>query len=618
MASSLRWSVLGVLIFIQGWSSVRSDDDWPERPAFAHWGGSDPVPDNAMVSLSADKAEYFLGENVLVHFTVENVGGPAFNVDSGGDYRGAARALRFEVVAQDQHGNTLADPYPCYDHMGGIGGPTEVTPDNPFYASVRIVRYARFERPGTYFVRVRHDCGWKATESRPLPEGKIVLRFREPTEAEARNLVVDWLSQPPFTGVLVGKKSPPHPDFTQISFGAYLPALAEAAREGNAHAIEGVGSVATPEATRALIDLINSGSEEVAGHATDQLRRRIPHHLPRHDTQEPNADKGRPESHTAWLVRTSWRDEFAPDVREIAVRLLASGETETVDDGAYLMGGIGVPEDISHLVAALNSELPKTGLKTEERNIYYRRRSVCWRLDDALERLIERGASVPVQPSSPGEVMLFLAGLRTDHELRPAGWIETCDAALKSHVAYVQERALESLPQPFPEELHQNLPALLESNQHGVATAACRIIGRDKLTQFRKPVLSTLRRAKDDWLFRAASQAAIEIGAEQERLEILVSRLDEPGMLYPCLNALRTVFDNVGGGGWNTNIDVAAEAKRIKPKWEKLLVDHAEYLQSGKRFTLPNPDISSDMFPEQFTMTLRVGATSSTWPEDSN
>lgn len=618
MACSLRWSVLGVLIISLGSSSASSDDDWPERPAFAQWRGSVPVPDNAMVSLSTDKAEYFLGENVLVHFKVENIGGPAFNVDSGGDYRGAARALRFEVIAKDKQGDTLADPYPSYNHMGGLGGPTKVTPDRPFYASVRIVRYARFEKPGTYFIRVRHDCGWKASDAQPLPEGKIVLRFREPSEAEARELVEDWASRPPYLGSSFGEKAQPHPDFTQIRCAAYLPALVEAAHQANANAIEGVGSIAAPEATRALIELINGEEEGMASQAVDQLRRRVPLHIHRCRTQQAIAEEDRPESHTAWLVRTSWRDEFTPYVREIAVRLLASGETETVDDGAYLLGGIGVPADVSHLVDALNFELPKTGLKTEERNIYYSRRAVCWRLDDALERLIERGASVPNEPSSPGETMLFLAGLRTDPEFRPDDWIETCDVALKSQVAYVQERALESLPTPFPAELHQHLPVLLRSNQHEVATAACRVIGRDKLTQFRKPVLSTLHRAKDDWLFGAASQAAIEIGAEQERLEILVSRLDERGMLFLCLNALKTIFDNVGGGGWNTNIDVAAEAKRIKPKWEKLLVDQAEFLQSGKRFTLPSPDISADMFPEQFTMTVTVGTKSRLWPDASD
>src|SRR5262249_15834343 len=68
--------------------------------------GPVPVPAGARVSLVLDKPQYFLGENILVHFCVENVGAEAFTVETGGDYRGASRHLRFPATAT----NTAANP----------------------------------------------------------------------------------------------------------------------------------------------------------------------------------------------------------------------------------------------------------------------------------------------------------------------------------------------------------------------------------------------------------------------------------------------------------------------------------------------------------------------------
>ncbi len=58
-----------------------------------------PVPAGAKVTLYADQQEFFLGENVLIHFCLENVGDEPFEISTGGDYRGSSRHLRFKVSA---------------------------------------------------------------------------------------------------------------------------------------------------------------------------------------------------------------------------------------------------------------------------------------------------------------------------------------------------------------------------------------------------------------------------------------------------------------------------------------------------------------------------------------
>ena len=91
-----------------------------------------PVPDGAKVTIESDKQAYFLGENVLLHFILENAGNKPFEADFGGDYRGATRHLRFKVAAIDDSGRMAEDPDPSGFCGGGLGGP--VVP-----AAVRLV-----------------------------------------------------------------------------------------------------------------------------------------------------------------------------------------------------------------------------------------------------------------------------------------------------------------------------------------------------------------------------------------------------------------------------------------------------------------------------------------------
>ncbi|MCY3021954.1 MAG: hypothetical protein NTW87_23325, partial [Planctomycetota bacterium] len=81
-----------------------------------------PIPESARVTIGFDRTECFLGENVLVHFTVENAGTSEFKVATGGDYRGAPRHLRFKVTATAQDGTVAADPHPNPMCFGGLGG----------------------------------------------------------------------------------------------------------------------------------------------------------------------------------------------------------------------------------------------------------------------------------------------------------------------------------------------------------------------------------------------------------------------------------------------------------------------------------------------------------------
>ena len=102
------------------------------------------------------------------------------------------------------------------------------------------------------------------------------------------------------------------------------------------------------------------------------------------------------------------------------------------------------------------------------------------------------------------------------------------------------------------------------------------------------------------------------LDAKYERLQVLVARLDEPDMLIKCMDGLKTMLANTGGGGSNSNIDLAAEGRRVKPQWEAFIKRHAEHLRAGKTFDLPHPEILPEMLPEGYHVSLMDGKN---WPK---
>ena len=111
-------------------------------------------------------------------------------------------------------------------------------------------------------------------------------------------------------------------------------------------------------------------------------------------------------------------------------------------------------------------------------------------------------------------------------------------------------------------------------------------------------VHETLATAKEDWLFNAADNAILALDESSfKRIEILVSRLDEEEMIFKCLNSLKSIFSNTGGGGWSSNIDVAAEAARIKPLWSRSLKNTNQKSQPAKNLPFPIPLSLPKCFP---------------------
>ncbi|HRI54526.1 MAG TPA: HEAT repeat domain-containing protein, partial [Pseudomonadota bacterium] len=238
-------------------------------------GVMQPVPAGARVRLEAGRSEFFLGENVLVHFILENVGSQPFEMAFGGDYRGASRALRFKVTATDEAGRIAEDPDPSPLNFGGLGGTRTLKPGERFVQSLPLMRYAQLERPGRYKIVATHDFGWKAGPL-PHPTGELTLTFRLPDAAQAEQVLAQMEKLPTDPSTRFGEKARDYADFSCLRAPAYLGPLVRRAQAGVPYALAGLEQIPTPEATAALIQLAGAADPKVARAAALSLTGRLP------------------------------------------------------------------------------------------------------------------------------------------------------------------------------------------------------------------------------------------------------------------------------------------------------------------------------------------------------
>src|SRR5439155_6104901 len=126
--------------------------------------------------------------------------------------RGATRHLRFKVMATDDKGKEVPDPDPSQDCFGGLGYSKEIKPGDKHYESLPLLRYRRFDRPGTYQLSVSHDLGWGKGAGKAAP-ARATIKFVMPTPKQARQVVKEMDNLPKDHGGSAGEKRRPYADF---------------------------------------------------------------------------------------------------------------------------------------------------------------------------------------------------------------------------------------------------------------------------------------------------------------------------------------------------------------------------------------------------------------------
>lgn len=567
------------------------------------WGSRDlPYPDGARLTLALTKKEYFLGENILLHFCLENIGKQPFKIDMGGDYRGASRSLRFIVSASDAKGVKVADPDPSRFNMGGMSFQPEIKPGETYFESLPLARYCRFEQPGVYNVKVTHDLGWKKAAGKAVPGADIQITLRAPDEVQARELIEAMEHLPENPKGAYGQMNEPYADYSVIRHPAYLPGLMAKAQNGgkiSENALIGIGSIATPEATVALIKFLDHAKPELALAAAEILNARLP---------DPEAD-GKLKARSAFrdpflaqrreLAKAAWKPEFAAKVREQAKKLLGGDERRQID-GAFMFQCLGEKEDLSSVLSALDGVLEKSRIEPRPQTGLPQPPGASGELIRAAEILVQRGAPVPANPQTWSEIALYLNELKTRKDFRPMGWEERCAKIVDSDVPYLREAVLISVP-AIPAAVAAKLPKLLEDADLGVRIAACNAAGKTKAPELRAPILKIIATTKDDWLINAANSAAYQLGVFRECIDTWISRLDEPGMEMKALATLIGVL--VARSGYSAGGEFTPdEARAIKAAWKEFAKTYGGDFQAGRLFEVGGTELKAEMFPPKFKL----------------
>lgn len=575
-----------------------------------------PVPPGARISIEPLKRRFLLGENLLVHFTVKNVGEAPFTISHGGDYRGASRHLRFKVIATDASGRQQADPVPTGYCLGGLSGNQELAPGEAFHQTLQLTRYARFEKAGTYRIRIAHDLGWSpGGEDNDITDddprwAETVIELVMPNAKQAEQVVQAMAALPLDPNRMAGEKTIAFADFSCLSSPVYLPILEKRALagEGSVAEIAGIGGIPTPEATTTLIRLVKSCSPECATAARGALFYRLPDpqlagKLPPRNVFHNDHIPQRQE-----MTRRAWRPEHAAAVREMVPALLASDDIQQVRAGAFVLEALGDRTDVPALTKALDRAIAATLDLPLETHVYPRPRGSCQELLRATSMLIDRGATASSAPSSPGEIVFYVLTHNRSGVTRPPDYGQRAAGWLDHDIPYIHELVLLRTTPPYPAELLDRLPTALASTDVEARIAACRVAGRSREARFRDDILTVLRSARDRNLINVATNVAhdLEIPRDQ-RARVYVERLGDPEVAFHFWRPLRGMFmARSPGSGGSTTLDLAA-AQTLQAAWRRFLRDHGKQLAPDRRFDVPSPEITADLFPPGYRLRLEDG-----------
>jgi HEAT repeat protein len=571
-----------------------------------------PVPEGAKVTLEFDRPDYFLGENVLMHFVLQNTGETPFEASWGGDYRGASRHLRFKVTATDEAGQEAEDPDPWPMCMGGLGGPMTLKPNEKFTTSLPLMRYCDIVKPGVYNIRATHDFGWKEGE-RKRPVGETTITFHIPNAEQAERIVSEMAELPDWPDTSWGKRSAPYADFRCLRHPVYLDILATRARDGDERAFEGLGLIPTVKATETLIQLAGDPDKELALRAADTLNDRLPypesHFIPSAlgSSNEPQLSiRGR-------LVERAWDENLIPDVRALAAKLLASEDLPILATAAFMIVSVGTKEDAPAVIDAINrSRNPTHNITRDDPkdNILDFPQPIR-ELLRAMDALRDRGYSLGENVSGDAGILLYFHVLRDDPSPRPKRYRQFLEAFGTSSWFPIREAAVRSIPQPMPAECTDFVVARLEDRDLGVCRAACTAARASGNPLFIRPLLDIIATEHHEWLLREASAAAKILDAGFALLEVWADRLNEAGLYHLALDALQTVLE-VPSGGHSGRTDLSrAERLELRKAWKEFLALHADEIRTGRRFNLSDPAVTPALVGRARSWRLPDGTS---WP----
>jgi hypothetical protein len=575
------------------------------------------------VTLDHQRNDYFLGENVLIDYRLENAGPGPLRYEKGGFFPGLRRNDGYQVTALpvDGAGKPIGPPAETFaDPEESREGPLaswKLAPGEAYVQTLYLPRYVRLEKPGRYSIRIANVD--RLNPKTRFSAGETVITLKEPTPTDARTIYqrMKKLPRQPVAGI--GENSKVEiADFQALLAPVYVPVLREHAMEGDRDALDGLGKMCTARANAALIEAVDRAAAKdeldfalAAYHQASGLPnpRFYPGFYPAgFKADSPDCIAGRA------LVERVWRPEFVDPLRRLAARLARDPKPVGLAEIEEICADVGTPNDMPNVMLGYTKAIELTWTMPPETHQYPRPRGVAYGYPIAVRMLLKRGAKVPTDPKTPGETGAYLVALRWQNDFRPADWAEQLVRWLDHPIPYVRELVLEWVPEPVPPAVLDRLPRLLAGNSGDLQIAACRLAQKHPREAFRDPLLKILRQGRaskaeyllEEYLLNAAVDAARANGITRDQLaEIWPSRIDPSDLgVAGMRRLLHTAIDYDGAEGSPGGLspkDTAAATTR----WKRFIDEHRKELREGHRFKLGDPEITPDLFPPGFDFYLQ-------------
>ena len=591
------------------------------------------IPEGASIRLVPARKLWFLGENILLHLEVTNNGKQAFDVHSGGDYRGGTRAGRFRVIATNEEGTVQNDPEPLQMRMGGLGGPRKIEPGETWFGNIALIRYRRLAGPGRYTIRVAHDLGWlgenfyyDSSDPKDLPDdlwAETTIVVVSPNEDDARGVISDMQAMKD-RGAVFGKKRGLYPDYGALSYPVYVPLLLELAKSHHPEAVQGIANLVEPAGTSALIELLSVADDpEVRKLNGQQLReqqdvylredetvseaaaRSLNRRLPVHTDQENSGSKHLQDRMDR--AEAAWRPEHAAAVRAYATDILRNTKPSGLRDdrmeyAAQLLEAIGTREDAPAVLAAFEKALQLSVREPLESPLTY---GLIHCLRDCVKPM---NIEAVEQPKTPGEIAIYLQtciNVELDKQ-RPTEFHQWGPEWLRHPIPFVRRLTLEAMPRRIPEWALKELKSLVDSPNVGVRYWAAALIRKSADVRFRDVLQKQMAVESDRWVIGELNEAAY--ATEISRVQVLrtwAQRLGDVtydaetqrfGIGYTIFNIMQEdVIENSGGGGADGHLSRADP--ELVTRWLAFIEAHEAELNNGRKYKVGDGEITEDLFP---------------------
>lgn len=556
-----------------------------------------------MVSIELDKTEFYVGENILLHYHLRNISDKAISYSTGWDHRNnAGRALRFKVEAKDDQGNEAADPCFHIMSMGGIGGYRTLEPGEEYWYGIGLLKYRELP-PSDWTISVFHDLGWEPspfpynefTQSIKIPEKpqfapvvKIKLTIKEPTEEIAKQIIKETLALPT-ESYTEGRKAS-FQDFSLLCHPVYLPWIVDLAKSGDARVMTAFDRMAFPEATEALLGLAVDTNPEISSRAITCIAKRVI--LP---DWPPDITK---------YFEKFWTDELKKRAIELSLQLISDKPRESSAYATRILIGFSRREHAPQLIDLINRTFKKYQHDNSEQNAYLRGQSVCSELIRAAERIAATGFSPELAPESPGEAVFYLLAFRYQASFRPPDYWKIVDELANHEIAVVRELALACAPgsrhESPPGFFVETVSERIFDQSDAVRAAACKYACRSNKPDWQQDLAGLLNSTRNEWLISDAYDAAIACGYPRDKLMTLcaerLTELQSDDVIRELYDQLTNVID-LGSSSSNA-INWRKSAPKLRNAWMRFIDRNRDDINAGKEFLLDAPEITTDLVPE--------------------